>query len=228
MKKHFIFYILLLIFGNGIGQNIYYYTSSGNKVNLIADSTIQYVKVSDSSEFTLAFLQEIEQVAEITHRSYQIRCHIKSQNIPAFNTICQNYSSVITGRSVQLMCPKDSSIVWATDVVVAGVKPGLDIVEILSSNRISYVSISPVSALSNEFFVRLFPDSDAIDIANQMFLTDDFIYAQPTFVRQNAFQNPLLSYQWSLINTGQYCDTSGIDIGISDACQPGRGRPPRI
>ena len=217
MKKHFIFYILLLIFGNGISQNIYYYTSSGNKVNLIADSTIQYVKVSDRSEYTLALLQELGRVAELTPLSDQICCHVKCQNIHAFNTICQNYSNVITSKSVQLMYPKDSSIVWATDVVVASVKPRLDIAEILSSNKINYVSITPISSLSNEFFVKLSPNSDAIGTANKLFLSGDFIYAQPTFVRQNAFQNPLLSYQWSLINTGQYCDTSGIDIGISDA-----------
>ena len=183
---------------------------------MIADSTIQYIKIVDSNE-VLGFLQELEQVAGISCQSDFFRCQISSRNLSEYNNICQKYSNNIAYKSAQLMFSKDSSMVWTTDVVAACVKPGLDIVSVLSSNMIHYKSLSPISASSNEFFVRLLPNSDAIDIANEMFLTGDFIYAQPTFIRQNSLQNPLFSYQWSLLNTGQYCDTSGFDICVTDA-----------
>ena len=217
MKKFILFFVLLVLTViNGIGQNVFYYASSGDKINLIADSTIQYIKIVDSNE-VLGFLQELEQVAGISCQSDYFRCQISSRNLSEYNNICQKYSNNIAYKSAQLMFSKDSSMVWTTDVVAACVKPGLDIVSVLSSNMIHYKSLSPISASSNEFFVRLLPNSDAIDIANEMFLTGDFIYAQPTFIRQNSLQNPLFSYQWSLLNTGQYCDTSGFDICVTDA-----------
>ena len=217
MKKFILFFLLVAFFlSKSISQNVYYYASSGDRINLIADSTIQCIKVVENNDF-LSFLQELEDVAEVGHLSDHFQCQICSQNLPEYNNICEKYSNNIAYKSAQLTFPKDSSILWTTDVVAACVKPGLDIVNVLSSNKINYKSLSPISAPSNEFFVRLLPNSDAISVANEMFLTGDFIYAQPTFIRHNSLQNPLFSYQWSLMNIGQYCDTSGFDICVTDA-----------
>lgn len=77
MKKNIIFFLLFALFlDKSIGQNVFYYASSGDKINLIADSTIQYIKIVDSNE-VLRFLQELEQVAEISYLSDHFQCQIR-------------------------------------------------------------------------------------------------------------------------------------------------------
>ena len=87
MKKILFFhFILFLFFSRGIGQNIFYYSSLGDKINLIVDSTIQYVKVLDDIDSS-AFLHELESIAELTHLPDQISCRINNCNICS-STLC--------------------------------------------------------------------------------------------------------------------------------------------
>ena len=107
MKKHhfFVSLILLLFFCKSFGQGIFYYSSSGDKVNLIVDSTIQYIKVLDNIDSS-PFIHELESVAEITCLSDQICCRINNHDISTFDNICRSHSNAITHKSAQLMFSK--------------------------------------------------------------------------------------------------------------------------
>lgn len=77
MKKIIFFFLLVAFFlSKSISQNVYYYASSGDRINLIADSTIQCIKVVENNDF-LSFLQELEDVAEISCLSDYFRCQYR-------------------------------------------------------------------------------------------------------------------------------------------------------
>ena len=146
---------------------------------------------------------------------FKLKASIKGVNRINLSRALSN--EIILCSSDELIYANDSTIQWAGNDIFLQIENGVSIEELLNSLPVSYIGYHNWNRYNpNEYIVSI-ENSDAFEYASMLLNTGKVEYAVPSFHRKGILQNPNYSYQWNLKNTGQYCNTSGIDIKAEGA-----------
>lgn len=116
----------------------------------------------------------------------------------------------------------DGILQFPTEKVLVKIKISIQIEDLLNSLNIDYKSVSRLGSDKNSFLIEL-ENGESIRIANQLYESGYFEYAQPSFTRLIKMQNEFYPNQWGLNNTGQNGGTAGVDINAPEAWTLTRG-----
>jgi hypothetical protein len=105
---------------------------------------------------------------------------------------------------------------FPTEKVLIKIKGSIQVEDILHSLNVDYKSVRRLGSDKNSFLIEL-GNGESIRIANQLYESGYFEYAQPSFTRLIKMQNEFYPNQWGLNNTGQNGVTAGIDINAPEA-----------
>ena len=134
----------------------------------------------------------------------------------------RNLSSILSNEIVlcssdELIYPVDSTIQWAGNDIFVHLKSGVKIEDLLGSLSFPYTSYYNWNRYDDSEYIVSIANYDAFEYASMLLNSGNVEYAVPSFHRKGILQNPNYSNQWNLKNTGQYCNTSGIDIKAEGA-----------
>lgn len=222
MKTIFIGLIILFFVLTGYSQKLFIYGEKGEKIYLQeTDSLIQIKFRKDAS-----FNDQVKVVSSVnpeTKFSYSKSNHLiiplKTGSLPNFVNLNKEGSIIYANKS---LISADGIAQFPTEKVLVKVKGSIHMEEILHSLFIDYESISRLGSDKNSFLIKL-KNGESIRIANLLYETGYFEYAQPSFTRLIKMQNEFYPNQWGLNNTGQNGGTAGIDINAPEAWAMTRG-----
>lgn len=118
-------------------QDCFYYGSNHAMIPFQCDSTVRYVKFTGEGEIAQYFIKSFEnglQNEKLFDDTY--RFDLEANAVSVFDSICTLFSKNIAYQSAQMMFMRDSSIGWATDYVLIGLKEGRMIDEVLNGREI--------------------------------------------------------------------------------------------
>jgi len=138
---------------------------------------------------------------------------IDRNNLPDYNKFKNDSSVVYVNQSLQY---SDGTIQIPTEKVLARVKDGCNIKEILDKLNVEYENFRRIGHNSNSYLIIL-KNGESVETANLLYESGYFEYAQPSFARLMTSLNTYYSDQWGLNNTGQNGGTTGIDINAPEA-----------
>jgi subtilisin family serine protease len=127
---------------------------------------------------------------------------------------------------------KDGTLQGLTDQVIVRVKASGNLQALASLyTHLSVYVVKENPYTAREYFLTIHPapGMDALDVADSLYGTGLFEYAEPDFVKFGILKtvkapnppptpnDPLFGDQWNLLNTGQYDGTAGSDIKAPEA-----------
>ena len=136
-----------------------------------------------------------------------------------YNDLKKDGSVVYANRSLM---SEDEIVQIPTDKILVKVRREHQLEEILSKLNIVYESYKRLGHNENSYVITL-KDGESLNVANTLYESGYFEYAQPSFTRFIKMMNEFYSNEWALNNTGQYGGTEGIDINAPEAWQLTKG-----
>ena len=126
-------------------------------------------------------------------------------------------ADIVSYLSDELIYPIDSTIQWVGNDIFVRLKDGEEVEWLLNTLQISYTNYYNWNKYNNRDYIVSIVNHDTFDYASMLLNSGSVEYAIPSFYRKGILQNPYYNQQWNLKNTGQYCNTSGIDIKVEKA-----------
>jgi len=222
MKAILISLIILLFVQSVNSQKLFIYGERGEKIYLQeTDSLIQIKFRKDVS-----FNEQLKVVSSIdpgTKFSYSKSTHLiiplKKDGLPDFANLSNESSVTYANKS---LISADGILQFPTEKVLVKAKDSIQIEEVLHFLNIDYESISRLGSDKNSYLIKL-KNGESIHVANLLYESGYFEYAQPSFTRLIKMTNEFYPNQWGLNNTGQNGGTVGIDINAPEAWTMTRG-----
>jgi subtilisin family serine protease len=213
---------VLLFIQTGYSQKLFIYGGKGEKIYLQEiDSLIQIKFRKDASlNEQLKIVKSVDPETKfLESKSNHLIISLKKGILSNFVNLNKESSVIYANKS---LISADGIVQFPTEKVLVKVKASIQMEEILHSLYIDYESISRLGSDKNSFLIKL-KNGESIRIANQLYESGYFEYAQPSFTRLIKMQNEFYPNQWGLNNTGQNGGTSGIDINAPEAWAMTRG-----
>lgn len=218
MKRNLILLFLMLMGYCGYSQ--FMYRSNGEKVFFDEDSLVKYIHFITYNENVQHVIHSLNEIGycDWDEDCLILRCKLYPNRTNHFNEICANSRDEICFVSSEFSNKKQTTLCGITNKIFVQTDNINSVYSYLTENQIQLKKIEPISIERKEYVLIFKPQcTNTLHIANQIYENVEVKYSQPEFLHRNLFQNPLYPYQWGEHNTGQYCDTSGIDIQIENA-----------
>ena len=217
MKKYYFGLIFILYYFSGYSQDIWMYDEKGEKIYFNKVDSITQIKFIENleNEDKLKLINTICPYSGITINKDKIYIH---KNVTSFNLDSLNRNNIILYANQSLLS-SDNTLQIPTEKIFVNVKENYDLEQILNKLGIEYSHYRRLGHKKNSYLIFLL-NGESIHIANTLFESGYFNYAQPCFTRFiKTFQaeNDLYEDQWGLNNTGQNGGTTGIDINAEEA-----------
>jgi len=216
-------FIYILSF-SAYSQDVFIYGRNGSKEYFERIDSIVQIKFKDGvgNSEKLAIAQSINSKVDYSTilEGNRICIPVDRKNLPDYKELNSNNSLIYANQSLQY---DDGTIQIPTDKVLARIKEGYKIKEVLFKLNIKYESFRRIGHNVNSYLIVL-KDGASVKTANLLYESGYFKHAQPSFARLMTSLNTHYIDQWGLNNTGQYGGTNGIDIhaqeawGITEGC----------
>lgn len=214
-----IFFFTLSVYS----QNVFIYGDDGKKIYFQETDSIVQLKFKKDAENNekLDIAQKVNPDLSIVSFSKNDRIDITLGKEKSFDykNLKSNRNLVYVNRS---LLSDDGTIQIPTDKVLVKIKNGYELEESLSKLGIVYENYKHLGHNKNSYIIIL-KDGESLNIANSLYESGLFEYAQPSFTRFINMTNEFYPNQWGLNNTGQSGGTSGIDINAPEAWQLTQG-----
>ena len=214
--------ITLFFMQAGYSQKLFIYGGKGEKIYLQEiDSLVQIKFRKDASlEEQFKVVKSIDPEIKFSDsKSKHIIIPLKKNTLTDFSNLNKEGSVVYINKS---LISADGTLQFPTEKVLVKNKISIQVEDILHSLNIDYKSITRLGSDKNSFLIEL-GNGESIRIANQLYESGYFEYAQPSFTRLIKMQNEFYPNQWGLNNTGQNGGTAGVDINAPEAWTLTRG-----
>jgi subtilisin family serine protease len=149
-------------------------------------------------------------------KNYQIDREIiliDKKTHPDFENLKKDKSTIYISKSLM---NDDGTLQIPTDKVLVKMKPQYNLDEILKNLHVEYEQYRRLGNDDYSYLITL-DNGGSIEVANKLYESGYFVYAQPSFTRLQGLLNEFYNSQWGLNNTGQNGGTSGIDIKANQA-----------
>ena len=218
MKAKTIIGLFIFIFSfSAHSQDVYIYSKNGNKIHFTKIDSIVQIKFKDGLNYSekLAIARSINSEVDYSEisREQRICIPIDKNNLPDYKKLNSNNSLVYANQSLRY---NDGTIQIPTEEVLARIKDGYEIKEILGKLNIEYENYRRIGHNVNSYLIIL-KNGESIETANFLYESGYFEHAQPSFLRLMMTSNTYYTNQWGLNNTGQSGGTAGIDINAPEA-----------
>lgn len=130
---------------------------------------------------------------------------------------------IVSYLSDELIYTIDSTIQWAGNDIFVQLNNKVKIEELLNSLPVLYTGYYNWNKYDENDYIVSITNYDVFEYASMLLNSGSVEYAIPSFYRKGVLQNPYYNQQWNLKNTGQYCNTSGIDINVEKAWEIATG-----
>ena len=214
--------ITLFFIQAGYSQKLFIYGGKGEKIYLQeVDSLIQIKFRKDASlDEQQKIVKSIDPETKFSEsKSKHLIIPIKKGILTDYVNLNKEGSVIYANKS---LTSADGILQFPTEKVLVKIKASIQVEDILHSLNIDYKSVSRLGSDKNSFLIEL-GNGESILIANQLYESGYFEYAQPSFTRLIKMQNEFYPNQWGLNNTGQNGGTAGIDINAPEAWTLTRG-----
>jgi subtilisin family serine protease len=222
MKKSFMLILLLFMLFRLNAQEVYFYGDNGTKIYLETVDSLIMIKFDDEVDNMSAF----STLASLGVDTVINDALIKQRIILRYSSIKFGTKEISKNKGVKYanksLIYSDGTIQIPNDKVLVQVKDGLDIESVLKKVLPNYDKLKRIGSNKQLYLIEL-GNGESIKVANELYESGYFEYAQPSFTRLNLTTNPLYTYQWGLNNIGQNGGTSGIDINAPEAWQITQG-----
>jgi hypothetical protein len=199
VKKSGIIGLLIFIISfSANSQDVYIYGRNGAKELFSRIDSIVQIKfkdgVSDSSK--IAIVRSINKDVDYSgiSKEQSIRIPIDKNSLPDYEKLNNNRSLVYANQSLQY---KDGVIQIPTDKVLARIKDGYNIKDILDELNIEYARVSRIGHNVNSYLIVL-NSGQSIRTANILYESGYFKHAQPSFTRLITLSNTYYTDQWGV------------------------------
>jgi subtilisin family serine protease len=214
--------ITLFFMQAGYCQKLFFYGGKGEKIYLQEIDSLVQIKFrkNASLEEQLKVVKSINPETKfLESRSKHLIIPLKKSTLNDFVNLNKEGSVVYINKS---LTSADGILQFPTEKVLVKIKISIQIEDLLHSLNIDYKSVSRLGSDKNSFLIEL-ENGESIRIANQLYESGAFEYAQPSFTRLIKMQNEFYPNQWGLNNTGQNGGTAGVDINAPEAWTLTRG-----
>ena len=215
MKTIFIGSLLFLLFTTStFSQSIFMYADNGTKVYYSEIDSIVQIKFKNnvSNDKKLEIVKRVNPDIDIsTIENDRVCVEINKGKLPDYNSLRMNESIVYANKTLLSF---DGTIQIPTNKIL--VKCRGDLGEILNNLNVEYENYKQLGHDVNSYLIIL-KDGESLNIANKLYESGSFEYAQPSFTRFIELMNEYYDNQWGLNNTGQNGGTSGVDIYAQEA-----------
>lgn len=217
MKKIILVLLATLFVFSMYSQKVFIYGNNGEKVYLSKIDSVVLIKFKKNliRESRLKIIQKInaktdfEKLSKINHQLVIIDKGRKFDS-----AIIKNDSIVFVNQS---LLSSEGDIQIPTEKILVKIKQPYQLDDIMIKLSIRYASIKRLGYDKDSYVIEL-ENGESIEIANKLFESGFFDYAQPSFTRlMHTMDNPFYSSQWGLNNTGQYGGSSINDINAPEA-----------
>lgn len=204
-------------------QEIFMYGESGTKLYFQRIDSLVQVKfsenISDNERIAVAkTINPDKAYTEIANKN-RILIPINKNKKPNFVELKKNKSIIYANQSLK---SSDGTIQIPTDKVFFGIKNTYDPKEVFDKLEIEYDSFKRLGHNKNAYLLML-KNGESLKVANQLYESGYFDYAQPCFTRLMKVMNEFYEDQWGLNNTGQNGGNVGVDINAPEAWELTRG-----
>ncbi len=135
---------------------------------------------------------------------------------------------IVQYSSEELIYLVDSTIQWASMEIFVRLKDEVKIYELLKNLPIPCSRYYNWNKFDEHDYIVSITNGNAFEYASTLLNSGSVEYAIPSFYRKGVLQNPYYNQQWNLKNTGQYCNTSGIDIKVEKAWEISTGTGTKV
>lgn len=217
MKKIILVLLATLFVFSMYSQKVFIYGNNGEKVYLSKIDSVVLIKFKKNliRESRLKIIQKInaktdfEKLSKINHQLVIIDKGRKFDS-----AIIKNDSIVFVNQS---LLSSEGDIQIPTEKILVKIKQPYQLDDIMIKLSIRYASVKRLGYDKDSYVIEL-ENGESIEIANKLFESGFFDYAQPSFTRlMHTMDNPFYSSQWGLNNTGQYGGSSINDINAPEA-----------
>ncbi|MCF8360918.1 MAG: S8 family serine peptidase [Prolixibacteraceae bacterium] len=220
MRTSIIIGLLVFIFSfPAHSQDVFVYDRNGAKEYFERIDSIVQIKFKDGTgnNEKLAVVQSVNSKVNYSGISIEKRICIPvdKNNLPDYNKLKSDSSVVYANQSLQY---GDGTIQIPTEKILARVKEGYKIKEVLDKLNIEYENFRRIGHNQNSYLIIL-KNGESVETANLLYESGCFEHAQPTFARLMTSLKTYYTDQWGLNNTGQNGGTAGIDINAPEAWQ---------
>ena len=229
----FIFFISLFQFC-GFAQTsrfCFKYKSDEDSLVFIKTGNI-YVQFKDKvpseekQRLTNVFLNRGLQCEYVSENIVKLKTSVNSNLSGSLSEILND--EIVLYSSEELIYPIDSVVQWAGSDIFVQLKDGVEINGLLESLPIPYTKYYNWNKYDAHDYIVSIVNYDAFEYASTLLNSGSVEYAIPSFYRKGVLQNPYYNQQWNLKNTGQYCNTSGIDIKVEKAWEISTGTGTKV
>lgn len=216
-KSQIILLIIILIGLSAYSQEVFIYNESGTKVYFQKKDNIIQIKFKSEATYNekLEAAKLINTQIEIPTTSTKNRI-----SIPVNKDEFRNYDKLKKNKSIvyanQPLLSDDGEIQIPTDKILVKIKSKQYIGEILNNLGIEFENFKRIGYDKDSYIIFL-NNGESVNIANTLYESGYFEYAQPSFTRFMKVNNEYYADQWGLNNTGQNNATEGIDIKATEA-----------
>lgn len=216
--------ILIMVFTSQIvySQKVFIYGEKGEKIYLQEKDSLIQIRFSKNAGLgeQLGIIKSIDHETKFSGtKKGHIIIPTQKSNLPDFVRLNKNKLVIYTNKS---LISDDGTVVFPTEKVLVKVKSPILIEQILPSLNVEFESISRFGSDKQSFMIEL-KNGESVRIANLLYESGYFEYAQPSFTRLIKMQNEFYPNQWGLNNTGQKGGTVGVDINTPEAWAITRG-----
>ena len=185
---------ILFSFFPAHSQDVFVYERNGVKKYFEKTDSIVQIKFKDGINYNdkLAIAESINPKADILgiSREISICIPIDKNNLPNYNKLKSDSSVVYVNQSLKYV---DGTIQIPTEKVLARVKEGYKIEEVLDKLNIEYGSFKRIGHNPNSYLIIL-KNGESIKTANLLYESGYFEHAQPSFTRFLEMMNTNLCY----------------------------------
>ncbi len=223
MKTIVLGFMMFFFCLSGFSQEIFMYGEGGEKIYFQKIDSLVLVKFKKDVSHTekLAIARMINPDKDYSGASIKERILI-----PVLKNRKTNYAELTKNKSViyvnQSLMSTDGTIQIPTDKVLVKIKSKYELEEVLNKLSVDYESYKRLGHDKNSYMVIL-KNGESLTVANTLYESGYFEYAQPSFTRLMKPMNEYYEDQWNLDNTGQYGGTAGIDIFVPKAWEMTKG-----
>lgn len=206
----------------GYSQKLFIYGGKGEKIYLQeVDSLIQIKFRKDASiDEQLKVVKSIDPETKFSEsKGKHLIIPVKKDILTDFVNLNKEGSVVYINKS---LTSAEGILQFPTEKVLVKIKHSIQVEDVLRSLDVDYKSVSRLGSDKNSFLIEL-GNGESIRIANRLYESGYFEYAQPSFTRLIKMQNEFYPNQWGFNNTGQNGGTAGIDINAPEAWTLTRG-----
>ena len=199
------------------------YKPNGTKVYYQKSDSLISVKFKKDTEknekLEIARLLNPNSESSVISNSNSLIIKTQKGNQPDFDVLMKRNTLVYANQS---LISEDGTLQFATDKVLVKIKDNYNLGIVLKKIGLTYVIYRRIGHDKNSYLILL-NHGESLSIANKLYESGYFEYAQPSLTHFTKSMNPNYPDQWGFHNTGQSEGTAGIDIKAPEAWGITRG-----